>query len=143
MPLGRVFALSNAYRVITKAVVGYGTSVMFWTDLWGSEKLEQRYPRLFCFALDKEQSVSQFMASGDRTENFYMPLSVEAYDEFLLLEIDLQEVTLSGQDSDRWNCILAEGVFKPSLVYREHIANHVPSCWIWKSKCQSKHKFFA
>ena len=73
-----IFALATAYRVITKAVVGSGTSIMFWSDLWGNEKLEQRYPRLFSFVLDKEQSVAQFMASGDRTDNFYLPLSVEA-----------------------------------------------------------------
>ena len=25
----------------------------------------------------------------------------------------------------------------------KHIDKHAPSCWIWRSKCQSKHKFFA
>jgi hypothetical protein len=25
----------------------------------------------------------------------------------------------------------------------KHLEIHQPSCWIWRSKCNSKHKFFA
>ena len=43
-------------------------------------------------------------------------------------------------------CNLGKGVFRPSLVYKHyfsHMDNHAPCCLIWKSKCQSKHNFFA
>ena len=39
-----------------------------------------------------------------------------------------------------------KGVFRPRDVYQlhfKHINNDPPSCWLWKSKCNSKHKFFA
>ena len=54
-------------------------------------------------------------------------------------------MTLSTDD-DKWECTLGKAGFKPHLVYKQHfnhIDKHAPSSWIWKSKCQSKHKFFA
>ena len=48
-----VFALSDAYSQITKCEVGNGHSILFWSDLWLTEKLEEKFPRLFSHAIDR------------------------------------------------------------------------------------------
>ena len=60
-----VSALTDAYRKITRCVVGNGTSVLFWSDVWMQEKLEDMFSRLFSYAIDKLHSVVEFL----RTDN--------------------------------------------------------------------------
>ena len=141
-----MFSLSDAYRAITKCVLGNGVSILFWSDNWLQSKMEDRFPRLFSYAIDKLQSVAEFMGGDNALQWFHLPLSVEAHEEYAQMQILLQDVSLDANTKDNWVCTLGNGVFKPSKVYRlnfQHISTDVASCWIWKSKCQSKHKFFA
>lgn len=139
-------AYSDAYRAITKCEVGAGHSILFWSDLWLIEKLEDKFPRLYSFALDKLQSISQFVLAADWITAFYLPLSAEAFAEFEQLKVLLQGLVLQSATNDKWISTIGKGDLKPSTVYKQnfrHIDTHAPSCWIWRSKCQSKHKFFA
>ena len=71
---------------------------------------------------------------------------MEAHDEYAKLQVLLQDFNLDEEKKDAWVCTMGNGVFKPRKIYKmnfEHIATNVPSCSIWKSKCQFKHKFFA
>ena len=91
-------------------------------------------------------SVNEFMVASEWLQNFHLPLSIEAHDEFIQLQLDLHDTTLLSEGNDAWICTLGKGVYKPSLAYKEnfkHLETHAPSCWLWKSRCQSKHKFFA
>ena len=82
----------------------------------------------------------------DTADGFHLPLSVEAFQEYNDLQIILSDVSL-GTGPDRWICNLSKkGVYYPKAFYLQNFAatpNHVPSIWIWKSKCMSKHKVFA
>ena len=98
-----------------------GTSVLFWSDLWKDERLETQFPRIFSFALDKMQSVKEFMTVQNRLHAFFLPLSVEAHSEFLQLQVELQEVTIVEEEHDIWVSTLNKaGVFRPRDVYRHH-----------------------
>jgi hypothetical protein len=58
----------------------------------------------------------------------------------------MQSVDLTDETKDTWLVEKGNGQYKPSLIYRLHfgsVLNHTPSVWLWKSKCTSKHKFFA
>jgi hypothetical protein len=141
-----ICTLTDAYRAITKCEVGNGTSVLFWSDNWQEQQLQTSFPRLFSFAKDKLQSVCEFMQPDNPIDNFHIPLSVEAFEELSILSAMLRDVSLVNEANDKWVCKLGKGIFKPSLVYQLHfhdIPVHRPSCWIWTSKCMSKHKFFA
>jgi hypothetical protein len=86
------------------------------------------------------------MQPDNLIDNFHIPLSVEAFQELSSLSTIIHDVSLVNDANDKWVCKLGKGIFKPSLVYQLHfhdIPVHRPSCWIWKSKCMSKHKFFA
>ena len=107
--------------------------------------MDLTFPRLYSHAIDKLQSVQQFLSSDNWISFFQYPLYIEAFSEFQNLHTLLSDMTLSTDD-DKWECTLGKAGFKPYLVCKQHynhIDKHAPSCWIWKSKCQSKHKFFA
>jgi hypothetical protein len=62
------------------------------------------------------------------------------------LQVFLGNVELSEGVHDTWLKRKGKGVYNPSLLYKLHFStllNHIPSGWLWKSKCTSKHNFFA
>ena len=57
----------------------------------------------------------------------------------------MQHVNLEHREDD-WKCVLGKDGYKPRSFYKLYFAGlpkHTASSWIWKSKCMSKHKFFA
>ena len=141
-----VFSLADTYRQHTKCIIASGVSVLFWSDLWLEQKLEVKYPRLYSFTLDKLISVKEFLGLQDKLQAFQLPLSVQAFEEFQTLIVEIGNVQLQEQISDTWITLGKDGAFSPSKIYKSYfqsVPKDNPSCWIWKSKCQSKHKFFA
>jgi hypothetical protein len=75
-------------------------------------------------------------------DQFQTPLSIEAFEEYLKLEIIMQTLQLSGEN-DRWEYIWGNGSFSSVKDYKHLIGScqtHPAFKWIWKSKCQMKHK---
>jgi hypothetical protein len=72
---------------------------------------------------------------------------VEAAHELRLLQQNLDGFVLNPDLADTWNLKCSkDGTCIPKKIYDlsfQHLPNHFPSQWIWKSKCMSKHKFFA
>jgi hypothetical protein len=109
----RMFEL---YRQVTHCKIGSGETILFWSDNWNDGVIDDIFPRLSSFA---ELRTLQHILAG----------------------------VVTSDDNDQWFITSNKsGPFSPSQVYRlsfHHISSHFPSQWIWKSKCTSKHKFFA
>ena len=139
--------LADGYRQLTTCEVGNGTSVLFWSDNWKQHSLEETYPHLFSFAKDKLCSLKQALSITEVSQAFHTPLSSEAMVELRNLQTDLHGMTLNSETNDRWMISYTKnGACIPKAIYKlffSHMMNHFPSQWIWKSKCMSKHKFFA
>jgi hypothetical protein len=108
--------------------------------------LAEQFDRLFSFAKDKLQFVKEFLTADSPLQNFHLPLSIEAYEELNQLQQSLSAFHLRSDVNDSWVFNIGKGIFKPSIIYRHYfrqLDNHSPSCAIWRSKCISKHKFFA
>ena len=78
---------------------------------------------------------------------FHLPLSNQAYQQFLLLEEVCHDLRQSEflHMSDTWSYIWGNSNFSASKAYRVIIGvKQVPPhfAWIWKSSCQPKHKMF-
>jgi hypothetical protein len=77
-------------------------------------------------------------------EMFHIPMSVEAFQQYQLLLTSLQEQQYSVQ-CDKWTYIWGAQEYSSQKVYK-HIAGedfvHPVFRWLWKSKCQPKHKVF-
>ena len=69
-------------------------------------KLEDTFSRLFSYSLDKLQSVNQFITSDNWLEHFHLRLSVEAHQEFHIMQGILQGLILESNSDDRWICKL-------------------------------------
>jgi hypothetical protein len=139
-----VISLSEEYRTITSVSIGNGNSTLFWSDLWKEEVLDAKFSRLFSFVKDKLQSVKEFAHKDSILDNFHLPLSVEAHAELSILMDLLGDSQLNESVYDSWVFKLGVAGFRPSKVYKHafnHLETNQPACW--KSKCNSKHKFFA
>jgi hypothetical protein len=63
----------DTFRSVAQCVVGDGSSVMFWSDLWNGNLLQQKFPRLYSFAKNKGISVATFLQNNNLEQQFYTP----------------------------------------------------------------------
>jgi predicted transposase YbfD/YdcC len=59
---------------------------------------------LFSFAKEVDIFVQDFISSLDMSDLFYLPLSIEAHDQFQQLVTSMHDVQLH-QENDRWSYI--------------------------------------
>ena len=78
---------------------------------------------------------------------FHLPLSQQAYDEFLELEVICQEAREHSQEGskDLWTYIWGNSEFSSNKACNAMVGYQATLThfnWIWDSSCQSKHKLF-
>ena len=78
--------LVDCYKGMAKCIIGSGTSTLFWHDLWTNSCLSQRFPHLYSFAKNIDVSVRHAVQNDFLEDLIHLPLSSEAYQEFLTLE---------------------------------------------------------
>jgi hypothetical protein len=140
--------LMDQYRGFAKPEVKSGETVLFWSDAWELDSstvpLRDRFPSLFSFAKDSKISVRDMVQLQHRAEEFYLPFSARAYDEFILLQGWLDNISLHQLGSDTWSC--AKGDYRVNAYYvslYDHVVVDPQFQWIWKSKCIMKIKMFS
>jgi hypothetical protein len=138
----------DQYRGFAKPNVKSGETILFWSDAWevdnSSIPLSDRFSRLFSFVKDSKISVRDMVQLQNRSEEFHLPLSSRAYDEFLLPQGWLDNVSLQQLGSDTWSC--ARGDYRAHAFYGslyDHVVVDPRFQWIWKSKCIMKIKMFS
>lgn len=139
--------LVDLFKSMAKCNVGDGRSVSFWTDLWHSNCLHIGMPHLFSFAKDTQLTVFKVTQMEFLEDMFHLPLSVQAYDEFLQLEQICDDLRSSqfNDCTDTWSYLWGTANFSAAKAYNVMIGvRQVPPHfqWIWKSSCQTKHKVF-
>jgi hypothetical protein len=83
---GVTFLVVDDCRAITQCSIGDGKTTLFWEDFWiNGELLCEKFPRLFSFALAEDVSVDKMHTSDDLFSQFVLPLSVEAFQEFQMV----------------------------------------------------------
>jgi hypothetical protein len=74
---------------------------------------------------------------------FHLPLSKEAYAQFIQLQTILQRLQLTD-DKDSWSFIWGSNLFSSTKVYKKfsgHNLVHPALKWLWHCSCQNKHFF--
>ena len=94
----------DKYRAVTSVTVGKGDSVLFWSDHWEIDQscipLQERFPRLFSFCMQKNLSVMQVVQAGNLQQMFSLPLSELAFREFNQLSSLLSVTSLDNGRND-------------------------------------------
>ncbi|XP_073351675.1 uncharacterized protein [Aegilops tauschii subsp. strangulata] len=143
--------LMDKYRAVTSFTVGKGDSVLFWSDHWEIDQscipLQERFPRLFSFFLQKNLSVMEVIQAGNLQQMFSLPLSELAFREFNQLSSLLSGTSFDNGCNDIWawrHGKKAEYSAKKyyDFVHQPVIANPILS-WVWKSCCTMTIKMFA
>ena len=88
--------LNVLYRGIAKCSIGDGSSVTFWGDIWTTDILSTKFPRLYSFAINldismkeivfainPDISVKEIVLSEDLDTIFQLSLSEPAFEELL------------------------------------------------------------
>ncbi|TVU27564.1 hypothetical protein EJB05_19054, partial [Eragrostis curvula] len=140
-----VFRLNTEYRGIATCRIGKGDTVSLWHDMINGSILSQKYPRLYSFSNDKYGSLHKAMNAESFEEIFHLPLSNEAYEELLDMQLEIENMDLPYEDDDIWSYIWGSVSYSSSKFYK-HQFNGLENSPLhqrnWKSKCMPKIKFF-
>jgi hypothetical protein len=98
-------------------MVGDGSTVLFWLDIWKNHLLHIKYPRLFSFAKNKNISVAQFFQNNQIENQFHLPLSTKAFQEYQELQSCLQQIQVTDQSRDSWHYIWGSSTYTSSTLY--------------------------
>lgn len=99
---------------------------------------------MFYYAKDAWVTMSVVASTPVLHELFHLPLSIEAYDQFLAFSALIQGLQLQ-LDPNIWTYAWGGNAFASSKAYRSLIGHRqvpAPFRWLWCSACQNKHKFF-
>jgi hypothetical protein len=102
-----------------------------------------RYPELWSFASIKDITIHQARTTTSH-EMFHIPLFVEAFEQFHALQ-DLLANLPQNDQRDKWFCNGSSSLFSSQKAYTHMSGNqgtHSIFSWLWKIKCQPKHKVF-
>jgi hypothetical protein len=139
--------LIDLYKQMARCNLGNGNTVFFWTDLWNDNCLHQQFPHLITFVKRTDLSVAETINTEFLQDLFHLPHSVQAFNEFEILEgicVTVGQRIQMG-DQDTWTYIWGNNSFSSKKAYNVLIGvQPVPDLFpsLWDTSCQAKHKFF-
>lgn len=138
--------LSPTVKGVSSFKVHEGSSVLFWKDAWQSEILSEAFPRAFSYTNNEDMFVRDFLTVvANPHETFQLPLSSQAYDEFMQMSQLISDTHLEENGKDIWTYIWVAIAFKAKNYYDccfRNIEVHAAYKWLWRSKSIPKHKVF-
>ena len=132
------------FKLIASPHVENGESALFWYDTWNNQSLATSAPELFSFAKNKLISVQKAFSQEAFSDLFQLPLSQPAFLQLQDIQHLIESMPLSD-NNDSWLYSWGSNIFASAKVYKilvGHTEIHPTFKWLWKSRCQPKHKVF-
>jgi hypothetical protein len=139
-----LLSLVQDFKGLAVPTIGNGRTILFWEDLWNKGIPAQQYPKLFSFACNSKLSIKEAKQKDHLFESFQLPLSVQAYEQYLELNEAWGQITVTNA-KDTWKLIWGSEIFSTKKTYRHLMGQsqvHQIYSLLWKNKCQPKHKVF-
>jgi hypothetical protein len=136
--------LLHNFKGLAHPIIGNGRSIFLWEDQWNKSIPKQQYPELFSFTKSTKLSIAEVKEQDHLFRIFQLPLSEQAYEQYLELQVVWEQIFLSNV-KDRWRYIWDSDSYSTQKTYRHLMGQtQVHSIYkrLWKSKCQPKHKVF-
>jgi hypothetical protein len=113
-----ILRLHIRYRGIAICTPGIGDTVGFWEDLINGQLHANLFPNLLDFAKDTCVSLSKLKNAENLLDFFRLPMTRQAYNEFLELQHCLTNIALnSGNEKDSWSFIWGQQKYSSSKSY--------------------------
>lgn len=142
--------LLDHFRNTTLVQVNSRNSALFWSDKWkigdSVAPLQTRFPGLFSYVKDPWITVSEAFQSQEMIHMFHLPLSAQAYQEFMTVHNLMESCSREVDANDIWYWQGTCNSFKPKLFYsfmHSDMSFNPLLLWIWKSSYTMKIKVFA
>jgi hypothetical protein len=139
-----LLSLLQDFKGLAAPNIGNGRTILFWEDLWNKGIPAQQYPKLFSFACNTKLSIKEAKQKEHLLELFQLPLSMQAYEQYLELNEAWGQITVTNAN-DTWKLIWGSEIFSTKQTYKHLMGqSHVHQIYrsLWKNKCQPKHKVF-
>jgi hypothetical protein len=133
----------ESFKGIVRVEIGDGKTTLLWHDNWDGICKSAQYPELWSFASCKDITIQQARLAASH-EMFHTPLSAETFVQFQALNGRLVNLPHNNQ-RDKWLCSASSSLLSSQKIYSHLMANqwtHPIFTWLWKTKCQPKHKVF-
>lgn len=108
--------------------------------------LQSRFPRLFSYAKDPWVTVKEAFNSQEISKMFHLPLSEQAYAEYLTVQTLMTTHNRIMDAKDIWFWQGTCSAYKPKTFYslmHSSLSFNPLLLWIWKSACTMKIKVLA
>jgi hypothetical protein len=139
-----LLSLAQDFKGLAAPNIGNGRTILFWGDLWNKGIPTQQYPELFSFACNSKLSINEAKQNGHLFEIFQLPLSEQAYEQYLELNEAWGQITVTDA-KDTWKLIRGSENFSTKKTYKHLMGQtqvHQIFRLLWKNKSQPKHKVF-
>ena len=97
-----ILKLLPQYKKVATGSFGLGNTITLWDDNWGVGILKDKFPQLFSFSSKHNLTIQDYLQADNALDNFHIPLSTEAHQQFLQLQKMLQTAG-SGHQHDKWS----------------------------------------
>jgi hypothetical protein len=127
--------LITKFKGISLVQLKNGSSASLWEDMWNNK---------FSYTSRINITVERAKLLDNLHDIFQIPLSAKAYQQYTLLNYELQELTLT-QENDIWSYIWGTQSYSVPKAYKSlsgHMPTHPLLKLLWKTKCQPKHRVF-
>jgi hypothetical protein len=138
-----ILKIQDVFKEIARVEIGNGKTTLLWHNRWNGLRTSERFPELWSFGSVREININQARLASSN-ELFHTTLSAEAFGQLLSLQDILANLQLHDHN-DIWRCSASSNLFSSQKVYFHLVGTHQSHplfSWLWKSKCQPKHKVF-
>jgi hypothetical protein len=91
--------LCDIFKGIAQCSIGNGSTIKFWSEVWNGNLLEQNFPRLF-LCKNKNILVASFIQNNNFEQQFHVPLSVQAFQEYQEMQDIIHQTEISSEAKD-------------------------------------------
>jgi hypothetical protein len=141
-----ILKLSEQFREIAHCLTGRGDTVSLWEDKLLQSTFSEAFPNLYTYIKSHGTSLKDCLASSNLLDMFRLPMSRAAYNEYIIFRDELEFFRYNNEQDDIWIYQWNNGLFSSRQYYKHQnkdIVTPAPFCWIWKTKCMPKIKFFS
>jgi hypothetical protein len=107
----------DPFKGIAQVEAGMGDTILFWSDMWNGQVLQQTYPQLHYFAINDKITLASVMQQDNLHYIFQLPLSEEAYLQYSDLEVMVQSLDTTDV-KDKWKYIWGNTHYSSMKAYK-------------------------